>query len=62
MTKISDETNGVSLPYNPIMERVILDAHKRGIGVFTTSLMEDGKVSVRRIPIVDCAKGDKYGL
>ncbi len=44
------------------MELVVLDACQRGIGVFTTTLMEDGRVSVRRIPIEDCVKGDKDGL
>ena len=38
------------------MELVVIDAYSRGIGVFTTMLMEDGRVSVRRIPIEDYVK------
>ena len=57
MTKISGADKETPLPYNQIMERVLRDAYSRGIGVFTTTLMEDGKVSVRHIPIEDYAKG-----
>jgi|Laugrefa1bdmlbdn_1035148.scaffolds.fasta_scaffold00142_19 hypothetical protein len=57
MSKISETGRETPLPYNPTMERVLQDAYSRGIGVFTTTLMEDGKVSVRRIPIEDYAKG-----